>query len=124
VLVGSVGFLAASTLAFAVMMSAADNSLNYSINQSAKETLYVPLTRAEKYKAKAFIDMFVQRTAKLLAVGLNLGVAAFVGFGGVRLLSLVTIALLVGWIGIVLFLGRAFERMTATPVLPSNPGAG
>jgi AAA family ATP:ADP antiporter len=109
ILVGSMGFLAVSTLAFATMMSASDNALNYSINQSAKEALYVPTTRDEKYKAKAFIDMFVQRSAKLLAVGLNLAFAAVVGLAAVRWLSLGTIAALVVWIPLARYLGRRFE---------------
>jgi AAA family ATP:ADP antiporter len=110
ILMGSVGFLAFATLAFAVVMSAADNGLNYSINQSAKEALYVPVTRIEKYKAKAFIDMFVQRTAKLVAIGVNLLFAALVGLAGVRWLSLATLGLLVGWVAIVLRLSREFKR--------------
>jgi AAA family ATP:ADP antiporter len=113
ILAGSLGFLAASTLAFATMMSAGDNALNYSIQQSAKEALYVPTTRDEKYKAKAFIDMFVQRSAKLLAVGLNLLFAAFVGLASVRWLSLGTILALGGWIPLARYLGRRFEDRAA-----------
>jgi AAA family ATP:ADP antiporter len=113
ILVGSMGFLAVSTLAFATMMSASDNALNYSINQSAKEALYVPTSRDEKYKAKAFIDMFVQRSAKLLAVGLNLVFAALVGLAAVRWLSLGTIVALGLWIPLARYLGRRFEDRAA-----------
>jgi AAA family ATP:ADP antiporter len=120
ILVGSSGFLALGTLVFAVVMSVADNGLNYSINQSAKEALYVPVSRSEKYKAKAFIDMFVQRTAKLIAVGLNLLFAAWIGLGGVRWLSIATLGLLVVWLIIVLQLSRVFERLTGS----SRPGPG
>ena len=70
-------------LGFAIAMSVSDNGLNYSINQSAREALYTPTTPDEKYKAKAFIDMFVQRFAKVLAVAINLGVTAFAGLAGV-----------------------------------------
>jgi ATP:ADP antiporter, AAA family len=110
ILAGSVGFLVMSTIAFATMLSASDNALNYSIHQSAKEALYVPTSRDEKYKAKAVIDMFVQRSAKLLAVGLNLVFAAFVGLASVRWLSLGTIALLAAWIPLSIWLGRRFEE--------------
>jgi AAA family ATP:ADP antiporter len=113
ILAGSVGFLAVSTLAFATMMSASDNALNYSINQSAREALYVPTSRDEKYKAKAFIDMFVQRSAKLFAVGLNLVFAAFVGLASVRWLSVGTILVLGGWIPLARYLGRRFEDRAA-----------
>ena len=85
---GSLGFLLLPSLAFATVMSASDNSLNYSINQSAKEALYTPTSRDVTYKAKAFIDMFVQRSAKVLAVVLNLAVAAYIGLENVRWLSI------------------------------------
>jgi len=41
-------------------LDTADNGFSYSINQSAKEVLYVPTSSDEKYKAEAFIDMFIQ----------------------------------------------------------------
>ncbi|MEL6190292.1 MAG: Npt1/Npt2 family nucleotide transporter, partial [Myxococcota bacterium] len=72
-LLGSTAFLALPILWVGSLLNTADNAFSYSINQSAKEALYVPTTREEKYKAKAFIDMFVQRFAKALAVGLSLG---------------------------------------------------
>lgn len=45
---GSAGFLLVPSLVFVTIMSASDNSLNYSINQSAKEALYTPTTQDEK----------------------------------------------------------------------------
>ena len=80
-----------------------DNGFSYSINQSAKEALYVPTTRDEKYKAKAFIDMFVQRFAKALAVGVSLAITAvFQEFATIRWLTAFTVA--VGLHGAVLAL--------------------
>ena len=113
-LVGSMGFMAAPVLLFGSLLNTADNGFSYSINQSAKEVLYVPTSREEKYKAKAFIDMFVQRFAKAIAVVLNLGIsAAFVGsggLGGVRWLSLATVAILLLWIWAALYAGKSFRR--------------
>ena len=114
IFLGSIGFLVLPVLIFATIMSASDNSLNYSINQSAKEALYVPTTRDEKYKAKAFIDMFVQRFAKVVAVVLNLGVAAYYSIENVRWLSIVSILILVIWIGIVKFAGRKFDELSVS----------
>jgi AAA family ATP:ADP antiporter len=111
---GSLGFLILPTLIFATIMSASDNSLNYSINQSAKEALYVVTSKNEKYKAKAFIDMFVQRFAKVLAVVLNLGVVAYVSLENVRWLSTASILILVIWIGIVRFAGRRFDELATS----------
>ena len=115
---GSVGFLVIPSLLFVTIMSASDNSLNYSINQSAKEALYTPTSQDVKYKAKAFIDMFVQRFAKVLAVVLNLAVAAWVGLGNVRWLSVACLVILVFWILLVRFAGREFEKKADPEQVP------
>jgi AAA family ATP:ADP antiporter len=109
---GAIGFLFAPILIFATTMSVSDNSLNYSINQSAKEALYTPTNRDIKYKAKAFIDMFVQRFAKVLAVVLNLAVAAWIGLENVQWLSIATLIIMVFWIMLVLYAGREFRKKT------------
>jgi ATP:ADP antiporter, AAA family len=112
-LVASAGFLALPVLWAGSCLSVADNGLNYSINQSAREALYVVTSRAEKYRAKAFIDVFVQRFAKALAVGLGLLLsAAFTELDDVRWLSLVTIALVGLWMGAARFAGRRFGELT------------
>ncbi len=66
-LAGGLGLFAMPVVAAAIVLGASDRGLNYSVHQAAKESLYVPLTDAQKYKAKAFIDMFVDRAAKALA---------------------------------------------------------
>ena len=110
-LLGSAGFLIAPVLLVGSALNTADNGFSYSINQSAKEALYVPTTRDEKYKAKAFIDMFVQRFAKAVAVFLSLGITmAFTGFESIRWLSLITVAILIGWIAAVRYAGRVFKE--------------
>lgn len=115
---GSVGFLVIPSLLFVTVMSASDNSLNYSINQSAKEALYTPTDKDVKYKAKAFIDMFVQRFAKVLAVVLNLAVAAWIGIEHVRWLSIASLMILGFWIVTVRYAGREFEKKAELEELP------
>ncbi|MCZ6632983.1 MAG: Npt1/Npt2 family nucleotide transporter [bacterium] len=111
-LMGSVGFLIAPVLLVGSALNTCDNGFSYSINQSAKEVLYVPTTRDEKYKAKAFIDMFVQRFAKALAVGLSLLITlVFAGFQSLRWLSLVTVVILVFWIVAVRYVGKHFGEL-------------
>jgi len=113
VLAASAGFLALPVLWAGSFLSVADNGLNYSINQSAREALYVPTSRAEKYRAKAFIDVFVQRFAKAIAVLLGLLLSgAFTEFDDVRWLSLATIALVGLWIAAARFAGRRFGELT------------
>ena len=94
-------------------LNTADNAFNYSINQSARESLYTALSRDEKYKAKAFIDMFLYRTAKVVGVGVTLLAGAFFEeFTAVRWLSVVTIALLCVWIVVARYAGGRFHDMT------------
>ncbi len=113
-LAGSAAFLAAPILLVGSALNTADNGFSYSINQSAKEALYVPTSRDEKYKAKAFIDMFVQRFAKALAVGLSLLITTFfTGFESLRWLSLVTVVILILWIIAARYAGRVFAEREA-----------
>jgi AAA family ATP:ADP antiporter len=108
---GSVGFLLLPSLFFAAAMSVSDNALNYSINQSAKEALYVPTSKDVTYKAKAFIDMFVQRFGKMLSVFLNLVLVATV-VEEVRWLSLITLAMSAIWLMSVRYVSKTYRRMT------------
>ena len=111
---GSCAFTVLPVLWVGSFLNTADNGFSYSINQSAKETLYVPTTRDEKYKAKAFIDMFVQRFAKAIAVGLSLLVTSiFTDFSSIRWLSVLTLIVIVIWIFAVRYAGRRFKEMEA-----------
>lgn len=110
-LAGSAGFLAFPVLLTGSFLNTADNGFSYSINQSAKEALYVPTSRVEKYQAKAFIDMFVQRFAKALAVGLALLITIiFSDFGDIRWLSLIAIAGAVVWFFAARYAGKRFHE--------------
>jgi AAA family ATP:ADP antiporter len=51
-------------LGFAFVIKGSDKSLSFSLNQSIREILYIPIASEIKYKAKIFIDMFVNRFAK------------------------------------------------------------
>lgn len=115
VLMGSTGFLILPTIFFASFLRVSDNALNYSVNQSAKEALYTPTSQAAKYKAKAFIDMFVQRAAKVLAVGVNLVLSAVV-LVDVRWLSVASVAVIAVWIVVAVYLGREFREKSGSAV--------
>ena len=114
VLIASAGFGALPILWMGSFLNTADNGFSYSINQSSKEALYVPTSRDEKYKAKAFIDMFVQRFAKALAVGISLLITTiFSDFSSIRWLSLVTIVIIVIWLFAVRYAGQRFNEITS-----------
>ncbi|MCH8287599.1 MAG: MFS transporter [Candidatus Marinimicrobia bacterium] len=115
ILIGSSAFIAIPVLWVGSFLNTADNGFSYSINQSAKETLYVPTTRDEKYKAKAFIDMFIQRFAKAVAVVLSLGITLlFKDYSSVRWLSLATLIAVIIWIFIIKYVGRRFNELAGS----------
>jgi AAA family ATP:ADP antiporter len=110
---GSAGFLAVPILWAGSLLNTADSGFAYSVNQSAKEALYVPRTRDEKYKAKAFIDMFVQRFAKVLAIGVSLVTTTyFAAFSTTRWLSLFTLVIVVLWVIAARYAGRRFHELS------------
>jgi AAA family ATP:ADP antiporter len=108
---GSSAFLVAPTLITASALNTADNAFAYSINQSAKEVLYVPTKPEEKYAAKAFIDMFLQRFAKAIAVIVSLGFSIWFSGSGARWLSLATLVLLAVWFVAAAGAGRHFHNL-------------
>lgn len=108
---GSSAFLLFPILWSGSLLNTVDNAFSYSINQSAKEALYVPTSAAEKYRAKAFIDMFVQRFAKAVAVVISLGLTfMFRDFDSLRYLSIITLLLLVVWVAAARYAGRRFQE--------------
>jgi len=98
-LVTTLGFVVFPLLWVASLLPIFDNGLNYSVHQSAREALYVPLEDRFRYQAKAFIDIFVMRFAKVFSIFLALGITVvFKDFDSLRWLSLLTagvIALLI-----------------------------
>lgn len=113
ILGASVGFMIVPILWMGSMLNTSDGAFSYSINQSAREALYTPTTRDEKYKAKAFIDMFVQRFAKALAVGVNLLITSiFTDFSTIRWLSLFVVAVVAVWMVAAWYAGGRFRELT------------
>jgi AAA family ATP:ADP antiporter len=47
-----------------------ENSMDYSLQNTARQMLYLPLSRQEKYEGRAVIDSFGQRIGDLLQAGL------------------------------------------------------
>ncbi len=110
---GSLAFLAFPILLVGSLLNPSDSAFAYSINQSGRETLYTITTREEKYKAKAFIDMFVQRFAKALAVGVSLALTTiFTAFTAIRWLSLFNVVIIILWLIAVRYAGNKFKDVT------------
>ena len=103
-------FMGFPSLAAASLLLISDNGFNYSIQQTSRETLYVPTTPDEKYKARAFTNMFVQRVGKGIAIG---GIVFLINIGvSVRLLGFFGIAALFGMAVLGIYAGRRFNEKT------------
>ena len=82
---------------WAVLVKGTDKSLSYSLNQSVRELLYIPISPEIKYKAKVFIDMFVSKFAKGFAALFLLLFFSVLHFT-VRQISFLAILFILGWI--------------------------
>jgi AAA family ATP:ADP antiporter len=63
------------TLLPAIFIKGSDESLAFSLHQSVREILYIPVAADVKAKVKPFIDMFINRFAKVFAAVLLLIIA-------------------------------------------------
>jgi AAA family ATP:ADP antiporter len=112
VALGAYGFAAAGA-ALMVLRSVkiAENSTDYSVMNTAKQMIWLPTSREEKYKAKQAIDTFFVRAGDMIAAGLvflgthvlSEGVAGFAR-------SNIVIVLLA--IGVAVLMLREYRRLT------------
>jgi len=91
----------------------AENATDYSLHNTVRQALFLPTTRAQKYKAKQAIDSFFVRagdlfSAALVYVGLNVLSLSTTGF------ALVNLGLVVIWLLIAIQIGREYSRLTAS----------
>jgi ATP/ADP translocase len=82
-----------------VPLKGADKGLAHSLSQSIRELLYIPVAPDIKYKAKVFIDLFVNKIAKGLAAVLLLLFFTLLGFT-IKQISLVVVFFVFIWIGL------------------------
>jgi len=76
-------------------------SFDYSVFRAAKEILLVPLTTAEKFQAKGFIDIFMYRFSKAIAA---FGIIAITGWLNIRLSYMIGFGIALWFIAITLIL--------------------
>jgi len=105
----AVGVVVLPILVTAMILGVTDRGLNYSIQQSTWESLYVPLDAEQKYKAKAFIDMFVDRAAKAGAAFVLLALIAASG-ATVRITLAISVVGAMAWMGSARRLARYWSK--------------
>lgn len=101
-LIGSAAvlFIPLAAMIYLVLpLKGADKSLAHSLSQSVRELLYIPVSPEIKYKAKVFIDMFVNKFAKGFAACLLLLFFSLLKLS-VQQISLIVIFFSFMWIGL------------------------
>ena len=87
----------------------AENSLDYSLNNTARQTLFLPTSREAKYKAKQAVDTFFVRFGDVLSAGLVFVGTTWLAFSP-KHFAIVNVVLVLIWIMIALALGKLFQE--------------
>jgi AAA family ATP:ADP antiporter len=87
-----------------------ENSVDYSVQNTTRQTLFLPTSRAEKYQAKAAIDTFFVRFGDVASFGLVALSTAVLGLG-VKAVAIINIALVVCWGVLALAVGRRHDEL-------------
>jgi len=97
----------------------AENSVDYSLNNTVRNMLFLPCTREQKYSAKQVIDSFFVRLGDVFAA-----VLVFVGTTwlalGTRGFAIANVCLVVVWLVLAIKIGREYETLVATKQPPTS----
>jgi AAA family ATP:ADP antiporter len=91
----------------------AENSLDYSLQNTTRNALYLPTSREAKYKAKQANDTFFVRFGDVLSAGLVFAGTTWLGFAP-REFALANVILIVVWLVLAVAIGRSFKRLAGT----------
>jgi ATP:ADP antiporter, AAA family len=108
-LIGFGALAAAPVLMVFVAFQVARRTFNFALVRPARENLYVPLSREDKYKAKSLIDTFVYRVGDQIGAWTHAGLAAL-GLG-ISAIAASAMPLAAIWLVLALWLGRRHARL-------------
>jgi AAA family ATP:ADP antiporter len=100
--------LVAPLLALIRVAKVAENSLDYSIQNTARQALYLVTTRVEKYVGKTAVDTFFVRIGDVFSAGL-VWVGARLAFSTPTFAAM-NLVLIVAWLCVVVVIGREHLR--------------
>jgi ATP:ADP antiporter, AAA family len=113
VIAGWFGLLLFANLTMVRIEKTSENSLDYSLHNTLRQALFLPTTRAAKYKAKAAIDTFFFRMGDVLAgLGIVFLLVRVLGLG-IRSFAVLNLCLGVCWLVLAYRAGRMYDQMVA-----------
>jgi AAA family ATP:ADP antiporter len=105
---GSYGVIAAVPLLGLIRAGKVlENSVDYSLQSTTRQALFLPTSPDEKYKAKAAIDTFFVRFGDVLSLALVALVTGPLGLGATAM-ALVNLALVGIWLALAIAIGRRY----------------
>ena len=97
----------------------AENSLDYSLQNTARQALWLVTTRDAKYKAKQVIDTFLQRAGDVMSAAL-VGVGTLLSLG-TKGFAAANVGLVLAWFGVLVFLTREHKKRSHDHVAAQKP---
>jgi len=101
------------SLAVVRWVKTAENSVDYSLQNTVRQMLFLPTTREEKYKAKQVTDSFIVRAGDVLS-----SATVFVGTAVLALgtsgFAWINVVLVTVWIAVAVLVGKEFRRRAAS----------
>ncbi len=116
----SFGVFPVGVFALAWVLRLSETSLRHSIEQSTRELLFLPVTRELRRRAKAFVDVFVQRLGK--GVGGLLLLPVTFGLIAVEHVGWLTVVLVVLWLWVTVAARREYIRTFRRGLKPALSG--
>lgn len=110
-IVGFLGLGLVPVLAAVVVFTVARRVTNFALSRPAREALFVPLGRGEKYKAKNLIDTVVYRLGDQVGAWSSAALA-WLGLG-ITGIAWTAAPLAAIWLGLSLWLGRRYRALQA-----------
>lgn len=103
--------LVAPLLSLVKVLKIMDNSMDYSVQNTARQALFLPTSREAKYKAKAAIDAFFMRFGDVLQAGI-VYVGTAMGFV-LSSFAALNLAFTVVWLLVAVALAREYKKRSA-----------
>jgi AAA family ATP:ADP antiporter len=101
----------------------AENGVDYSLMNTTRQALFLPVDRDSKYDGKTAIDTFFWRVGDLVQAG-----AVYVGLNHLHWttaqFALLNLLLALGWIALAVAIGRGYTRKALENVMNVAPEAG
>ena len=110
-------FVPSLTVIFAVKI--VENTMDYSLQNTSRQALWLVVSRDAKYKAKSVIDTFVVRAGDFFSAGVT-AAGTWLHFATVHFV-MINAGLATGWVVVAVFLTRRYRSLSQANGEPAEP---